>query len=212
MVLGVLDEESPVSTPTAAVHLDPLHRQGRRARRGERRGDRRRERRSERRRLRKLDAASQRLAELHAIQALLGQAIEVLDSGWVQGAWFSVSERGTARTVTAYDLDLLLDRPVSGACLVGAVVHAGGGPAAVRSQLVQRSLDLVWHALREDATQPVRFCPAPEVRARHVRELTGWNDSSGRTRAEIVGLLETARSTADAQRDLCRVSAPGGAA
>jgi hypothetical protein len=113
------------------------------------------ERRAERRRLRRLDAVSARLAELHAIRGLLQRTVEVVTAGWVQGAWFTVASAGGERTITACDLRLVLDRPVTGACLVGAVVQAAGGPATVRSQLVQRTLDPTWHALREDLSRPV---------------------------------------------------------
>jgi hypothetical protein len=108
------------------------------------------------------------------------------------------------RAVTAYDLGVAEDRPVIGACLVGAVVHAAGGPATVRSQLVQRTLDLAWHALREDPDRPVRWCPGPRVRMMRVLDLTHWNDAPARTQGEVVGLLLAAQRTADVQRDLCR--------
>jgi hypothetical protein len=159
----------------------------------------RRERRAERRRLRSLDALSARLAELHAIHDLLAQAAKVVDAGWVKGAWFTVDTPGGTRAVTAHDLDLVVDQPVTGACLVGAVVQAAGGPATVGSQLVQRTLGLTWHALREDIAQPVRWCPSPSVRMMHVRDLTRWNDASGRTRADVLDLLHAAREAADLQ-------------
>ena len=164
----------------------------------------RRERRAERRRLRQHDALSGRLAELHAIRALLEKATEVVEGGWVQGAWFTVSTAGGERDVTAYDLRLAEDRPVTGACLVGAVVLAAGGPTTVRSQLVQRTLDLVWHALREDPDRPVRWCPGPRARMMQVLELTHWNDAPGRRQGEVVEMLRAARRTAGVQRDLCR--------
>ena len=151
----------------------------------------RRERRAERRRLRHLDAVSARLAELHAIRALLEQAVNVVDAGWVKGAWFTVATAGGNRAVTAQDLDLLVDQSVTGACLVGGVVQAAGGPATVRSQLVQRTLDLTWHALREDPAQAVRWCPGPRVRMMHVLELTHWNDAPERTRADVLNLLQS---------------------
>jgi hypothetical protein len=164
----------------------------------------RRARRAERRRLKRQDALSRRLAELHAIHALLGEAADVVDAGWVQGAWFTVATSDGDRAVTVFDLSLVVDQPVTGACLVGAVVQAAGGPADARSQLVQRTLDVAWHALREDPDRPVRFCPGPCVRMMHVLELTFWNDAPGRTQREVVDLLQTARQTADVQRDLCR--------
>lgn len=178
---------------TAMIRTDPrLDRPGRR------------ERRAARRRLRKVDALSAQLAELHTIRALLEQAGEIVRRGWIQGAWFAVDVGGRTRAVTALELRLTRDHPVTGACLVGAVVQAGGGPEAVRSQPVQRALDLVWHSLREDSGQPVRWGPGPPVRMMHVLDLTHWNDAPERTRGDVVGLLQSSVATADAQRERCR--------
>ena len=164
----------------------------------------RRERRGERRRLKQLDALSARLAELHAIDALLEQSRDVVNAGWIQGAWFSVASASGQRAVVAYDLRTVMDRPVTGACLVGAVVQAAGGPATVRSQLVQRTLDLTWHALREDPVRPVHWSPGPRIRMMQLLELTHWNDTPGRTREEVVDLLRAGQRTAEVQRGLCR--------
>jgi hypothetical protein len=164
----------------------------------------RRERRAERRRLKQQDALSAQLAELHAIRDLLERAAEVVGEGWVQGAWFTVATAQGTRAVTAYDLPVLGYRPVTGACLVGSVVEAAGGPATVRSQLVQRTLDLVWHTLREDPERPVRWCPGPRMRMLGLLELTSWNDAPERTQGQVVELLEAGQRTADVQRSLCR--------
>ena len=174
--------------------------------RAEQRLDRpgRRERRAERQRLRRLDALSAQLAQLHAIRVLLEQAAEVVRGGWIQGAWFAVDVGGSTRAVSAPEMRLTRDHPVTGACLVGAVVQAGGGPEAVRSQPVQRALDLVWHSLREDAGQPVRWCPGPPARMMHVLDLTHWNDAPDRTRGDVVGLLRSSAAAADVQRERCR--------
>jgi hypothetical protein len=147
---------------------------------------------------------SAQLAQLHVIHTLLEQAIEIVRGGWIQGAWFAVDVGGRTRAVTAPNLHLTTDHPVTGACLVGAVVQAGGGPEAVRSQPVQRALDLVWHSLRQDAGQRVRWCPGPPARMMHVLDLTHWNDAPDRTRGEVVGLLRSSVTTADAQRERCR--------
>ena len=163
----------------------------------------RRERRAARRRFRRVDAVSAQLAQLHVIRTLLEQAIEIVRGGWVQGAWFAVDVGGSTRAVTAPDLHLTTDHPVTGACLVGAVVQAGWGPEAVRSQPVQRALDLVWHSLREDAGQRVRWCPGPPVRLIHVLDLTHWNDDPDRTRGEVVELLRSSVTMANAQRERC---------
>ena len=164
----------------------------------------RRERRAERQRLRKVDALSAQLAQLHAIRVLLEQASEIVRGGWIQGAWFAVDMGGRTRAVSAPELRLTRDHPVTGACLVGAVVQAGGGPESVRSQPVQRALDLVWHSLREDAGQPVRWCPGPPARMMHVLDLTHWNDAPDRTRGDVVGLLRSSAAAADVQRERCR--------
>ncbi|NUS51400.1 MAG: hypothetical protein HOQ22_10220, partial [Nocardioidaceae bacterium] len=147
-----------------------------------------RDRRAEKRRLRRMDALSGRLAELYAIRALLQDAAVIVSAGWVQGAWFTVADAGRTRTVTAYDLSVAETRPVIGACLVGAVVQSAGGPREVGTQLVQRSLDLLWHSMREDPRRPVRWCPGPRVRMMHVLELTYWNDAPQRTADEVSAL------------------------
>jgi hypothetical protein len=164
----------------------------------------RRERRDERHRLQRADTLTARLVELHTMRALLERAAEVVSGGWVQDAWFAVSTRNGTRVVAAHDVRLATRHPVVGACLVGGVVEAGGGPTSVRSQLVRRTLDLTWHTLNEDPHAPVRWCPGPDVRLLRLLDLTRWNDTAGRTQGEVVDLLHTARHTADLQRDLCR--------
>lgn len=165
---------------------------------------RRRDRRATRRRLRRVEALSAQLAQLYAIRPLLERATDIVTHGWIQGAWFAVDDGGRTRVLTPPEAGLVADRPVTAACLVGAVVHAGGGAAHVRSQEVQRALDLVWHSLREDIAQPVRWCPGTPVRTMHVLDLTHWNDASERTRDEVVGLLCASVATVDAQRELCQ--------
>jgi hypothetical protein len=164
---------------------------------------RRHERRAERRRLQRVDVLSGRLAELYAIRALLDRAAEATGRGWVQDAWFTVDMATGERRVTASGMRLAENEPVTGACLVGSVVQAAGGPSMVRSQLVQRTLDLAWHTLREEPAQRVRWCPGPNVRTMHVRDLTRWNDAPGRTQGEVVDLLLAARQTTDLERGRC---------
>jgi hypothetical protein len=158
-----------------------------------------------RRELARQDRVSARLAELRCIRELLDEATVVVGAGWVQHVWYTVSNpQGRQLRVTAYDIDAVADRPVSGACLVGAVVQAAGGPRTATSQLVQRTLDLTWHTLYEQPDRPVQWCPAPPVRTAHVRDLTRWNDRAGRTRQDVVALLRSAVATADAQTALVR--------
>ncbi len=141
--------------------------------------------RSERRRLAARDRATAHLAELHHIRAMVGAASELIGSGWVRHGWYAYQDGP--------------QRPVTGACLVGAIVHAGGGVPAARSQPVQRALDLTWHALFVGEREPVRWCPGPQVRLAHLRDLTRWNDAPGRARPEVTALLHAARHLADAE-------------
>ncbi|HYO40353.1 MAG TPA: hypothetical protein VER39_11935 [Nocardioidaceae bacterium] len=153
------------------------------------------------------DAVSARLAELHLIRVLLEEAVTLVSARWVQHGWFTTTDdQGRPLLVTAHNLGDLADRRVSGACLVGSVVAAGGGPAAVRSQLVQRTLDLAWHTLREDPGTPVRWCPPPDVRMAHVRDLTRWNDHPSRRAADVVGLLGAALEVAAQQSSSTRAA------
>jgi hypothetical protein len=185
-----VEEEVLVSTTTAPLRVPAV--------------PGRRERRAERRRLKRYDVLSAQLAELFTIRALLEQAADIVSHGWVQGAWFTVASPEGGRAVMTFDLRRARTHPVTGACLVGSVVHAAGGPGTERSQRVQRTLDLTWHALRDDPDRPVRWCPGPDVRMMQVLDLTHWNDAPGRTQAEVVDLLVSAQRTTTVQADLCR--------
>jgi hypothetical protein len=140
------------------------------------------------------DRRAARLAELHFIGALAGDAAAVVGAGWTQATYFAAADGRAVDPLRAGRRD-----PFDRACLVGAIVHAAGGPATVASQLVQRTLDLTWHTLYRGADRPVQWCPAPPVRAGHVRDLTGWNDTPGRTRADVLDLLHATRAAAEAE-------------
>jgi hypothetical protein len=185
----VVDREEPSMTADLAPTLDRVP---------ERLGHRDRHR--LRRRLDHQDRVSAQRAELHRIGELLAEARRIVDAGWVRGAWFVHRSGGTLRSVpSAHLAGRLGDGPVVAACLVGAVVQAGGGMSAAGSQPVQRALDLTWHTLFGDGRDPVRWCPAPPVRAAHVRDLTRWNDDPRRTRQQVAELLDRSAAAARAQ-------------
>jgi hypothetical protein len=149
-----------------------------------------------------------RLAELHVLRGLVADAAGAVEAGWVRGGWFAYTdEGGTPRLTTTLSARRAAGRPIVGVCLVGAVVQAGGGLPAVRSQPVQRALDLVWHALARGDDGPVRWCPEPAVRASHIRDLTGWNDRPSRSAADVVALLRDAESLAG--REIARLERAG---
>ncbi len=180
-------------TTSSAVNVDPQRYPGRR-----------RTRKAERRRLARHDVLAVRRLELHNMRALLEDAIVMVNVGWIQGAWFAVRDaQGREVKLTAHRAHLAIDRPVSGVCLVGGIVQAAGGPLAVHTQLVQRTLDLTWHALHEDERQPVRWCPAPAIRSAHLRDLTRWNDHHRRTARQVSALLESAAGAANRHIELC---------
>ncbi len=142
------------------------------------------------------------LTELADLQRLLTDARAVVEHGWVQHAWFSyVDEGGRTRQASSAAAAEVAGRPLVGACLVGAVVYAAGGPHAVHAQPVQRAVDLVWHALASEEGSAVLWCLAPDVRMARVRDLTRWNDAPGRSSAEVAGLLLTAERVAVHEAD-----------
>lgn len=132
----------------------------------------------ERRRLSEADRRGARLAELHHIAALTADAAMAVQRGWSASSWYG---------------------PAGQACLVGAIVRAAGGPRTVRSQLVRRTIDLTWHTLRRDGVAPADYCPAPIILQARIRDLTRWNDTPGRTAAEVVALLAATRTVAVAE-------------
>jgi hypothetical protein len=160
----------------------------------------RRDRRREHRSLVRRDEQSARLAELESIREVLGRAAVVIDRGWVQDAWFSYrGAGGDVRVSYVPDRRRTEGRPALATCLVAAV-HDSGAPEGAGAQVVRRALELTWHTLRAGRSDPVRWCPAPDVRAGHIRDLTRWNDRPGRTSGEVVALLEAATVRVEAER------------
>jgi hypothetical protein len=152
------------------------------------------------RQLRLRDETSARLAELDVLASILRDAAEVIRGGWLQHSWFAyLDHQGRSRTVTAHNVSEMTGRPVVGACLVGAVVHAGGGVAQVRTQAVQRALDLTWHTLFDNGAELDRWTAAPPVRVQHVQQLTRWNDHPSRTASEVVDLLQGTAAAAKSE-------------
>jgi len=148
---------------------------------------------AERRALARQDREAAQLAELHRVRTLLSDAATVVAAGWIQHGWFAYrDEHGRRQLVDAANLHRMAGRRPIGACLVGAVVQAGGGLSAAHSQPVHRALDLSWQVL-SGVTEPLDRCPAPAVRLARVRELTAWNDRPQRRVPEVLALLAAAR-------------------
>jgi hypothetical protein len=171
-------------------------------------GTTRRSRRRLRRALRDQDRISASLAELHAMDDVLAAARTLLAAGWMQNAWFTyVGASGESVEVVACTpraARRLASQEVTAACLVGAIVHAGGGPSEARSQLVQRTCDLAWHTLFRSASERVRWYPSSLERAAHLLDLIYWNDRPGRTADEVIGLVDGARRQLGAEVERTR--------
>jgi hypothetical protein len=164
-----------------------------------------RARRRSRRRLAEQDRLGARLAELVQIRDLAAAAREVVAAGWVRNAWYvSRDAHGRPRFVDVVQARRMGHVPVDRACRVGAILHAGGGVASADTQLVQRTFDLTWHTLHGSAAEPDCWCPAPPVRAQHLRDLVRWNDRAGRTDTEVEALLRSVEQAADAEVDSSR--------
>lgn len=147
------------------------------------------------------DRLTARLFELREIGELAGRAAAVIDRGWVQYGWYRYRDIDAQ---PAGGLDPGDHDSVAAACLVGAVVHAGGGRRAFTSQLVQRTLDLTWSTLYGLDGDSLAWCPPPAVRFSHLRDLTRWNDAPARTQAEVLDLLAATRVEASRLGELVR--------
>jgi hypothetical protein len=150
------------------------------------------------------------LAELYLIRTLLADASMIIGAGWIQNGWFTYrDDKGGQRLVGSHNLGQITGRPLTGACLVGAIVHAGGGPAAAHTQPVHRALDLTWHALFGVEPYPVGHCPAPALRVARTRDLTLWNDRPRRRAEDILTLLGAADRMAAASIEELRLAPDG---
>src|SRR5690348_13943762 len=131
---------------------------------------------------------------------VLEQARETVARGWVQDRWYTVPRRpqdGTIRQLVAGDPS---PREVHRACLAGAValsvrqrnsradIAADGGPA----------IDYVWDAVQQTSERGLsavagRAWPR-DARLARIRDITRWNDTAGRTRDDVLAVLDIAIS------------------
>lgn len=135
-----------------------------------------------------------RLRTLDGARRLLEQARALVATGWVQEAFYVVRGRhGETRPVSPFGLLLLTRSDVVGACLVGAVAHASAGVDRRSGRRAQAAaaVDALHAALTgeepADTTHPVG-------RSARVRDLAAWNDEPGRTREDVLELLDRAVS------------------
>ncbi len=152
------------------------------------------------------------LRELGRVRDLLEATRSVVAAdGWCGGgAWFTVrAADGTVRAASLEESFALRapGAPVVGACLVGIMIRLADDPDRVPTTAdVWRATDELREAMHErlghDADPPGRAYPMTQRRAR-LRSLTAWNDAPGRTRADVLDLVDRAisRTIVGAVRD-----------
>jgi hypothetical protein len=141
------------------------------------------------------DAEAERIRQLEGARDVLERARDLVAQGWVQDAFYVVRGRhGEHRPVSPFGLLLLTRSDVIGACLVGAIAHASG-TVDRRDRRVQAAIavDTLHRTLAEQTgSSALADAVHPAVRAARVRELARWNDEPGRTRQDVLGLMDRA--------------------
>jgi hypothetical protein len=129
------------------------------------------------------------------VLAVLVHARAVVEAGWVQNRWV-VSRPAEATPALRSAAPVATAVPESRACLVGAVALAvrDRDPRADLAIATGPALAAVWDAVQDDARfRPATGRAAPhEVRVARMRELARWNDQPGRTRDDVVAVLDRA--------------------
>ncbi len=135
----------------------------------------------------------------HAV-IVLDAARTELQRGWSQHGWHVTQDAaGGHRAVTGQQFGFTrLDRTqVVSSCLVGAVLQAGWWYSD-RSEDSAPAIDALWNGLQvltgQGAPTPIERVCSPVVRTGRVRELTRWNDQPGRSRDDVLLLLDLSRS------------------
>lgn len=147
-----------------------------------------------------VDHQARWLTQLARTRYALEQArFVLLRDGWTAGAWFSVAATsGEVRRVGTYEaFGLLSTRAgvVSG-CLVGTLLRMADDPDQVPTVAdVWHCVDELYEAVHESlghrSLPPGRAYPHHERRIR-LQGLTAWNDERGRTREQVVDLVDRA--------------------
>lgn len=144
------------------------------------------------------------LGRLEAVRAVLEGARAVLTRGWLQDGWYAVRPAARPRGVRQLLAGGSPHRDdITHACLVAAIAVSAHRPGS-RIDVVGDAgpaLDVAWEALEEARGGAGGGSPrgggraAPrEVRVQRMRELARWNDTPGRTRDEVLAVVDRAIS------------------
>ena len=124
--------------------------------------------------------------------ALLDGARSVIQRGWVRDAWYVLeAPDGRRRVVGPGSLTSRRFGAVVAACLVGAVVESGDRYSGERG-ISGPAIDALWHTLQESEQAPPYAAgwEPPVLRTLQVRDLACWNDAPGRTRDDVLRLID----------------------
>jgi hypothetical protein len=146
-------------------------------------------------------AAPHPLQRLDDAREVLDRARALLETGWVQNRWYVLAPRPHGRRSSLLRTAVVAPNEVAAACLVGALALALREHDPRADLLTGRSaaLEAVWEAVREAGGVP----PGPatgrrpwprEAQLLRIRDLTRWNDRPGRTRDEVLAVLDDASS------------------
>jgi hypothetical protein len=129
------------------------------------------------------------------VLAVLEHARAIIETGWVQNRW--TVERGRPAAPAASSAGSATETPdgTVAACVVGAVALAvrARDPHANLAVDTAPALAVVWDAVHSGSARPAAGRAAPHaVRVARMRDLARWNDQQGRTRNEVVAVLDRA--------------------
>lgn len=140
-------------------------------------------------------ADAPRPLEHEQTRVVLETARAVVERGWLQDGWYRTAPRSVWQQLFG---PLPTPDELEGACVVAAVAvsaHAGGSFTRIDRDSGP-SIDRLWDALQEHRGRPADGpgAVAPIVRRARMRELVRWNDAPGRTREEVLGVIDRAIS------------------
>lgn len=142
------------------------------------------------------------------VRVVLEAARAVVERGWLQHGWYRTAPRSWRSKLFG---PIPTPETLDAACLVAAVAVAGhsGGALTQIDRDSGPALDLLWESLQDQHGRPVTGdgAVAPIVRRARMRELVRWNDAEGRTRDDVLGLIDRAASRSIL--DQVRTPAPG---
>ena len=141
------------------------------------------------------DPGRRDLVALDRARLVLESARGVVERGWLQHGWYlaPTPPRSLGSRLRAPHSPTVAE--IEPACLVAAIsvaAHRGGSrpdPIADAGPVI----DIVWDALQDRPGPGVAGRAAPQqVRVERMRDLVRWNDTAGRTRHDVLHLLDRA--------------------